>query len=525
MGAMEEARTPDGIAPPKYQPGIIPFSFSLKADGGLRIIGSILGGPQLARRLPIGRPPSRPEHHRIFFRKGLSGFAMNRLLVRLFVLFLSIAPWASVPVLAQQENPDIQISEDITKLHSQATAIAIPNFKGEGTVGDIPAGFFSKTIYNDLELFGGCQRVANQTFVEQTHARDLATNKVDFAEWQRISANLVLKGECAIVQGQLEVSCQLWDVDFGHSVIHKRYSRYSLKETRMLAHHISDDIIREVFKEEHPIASTRILFVGQERGNHGKEIYVMDADGGSVRRLTFDNTIATTPCWGKNGTEIYFTSYKDHNPDLCGMQLDTGRTWFVSRRATSNFSPSWSPTVERIVLTLGRDGNSEIYTMGRDGKEATLQRLTFSSAIDSSPCWNPAGNQVVFTSSRTGSPQLYIMGADGTGLHQLTRQGKYNDSSAWSPKGDKIAFAGRDRGIFDIYAMNVDGSALMQITSGVSNNEDPSWAPDGKHIVFSSNRTGYYALYIASIDGAKARRITNLAWAQSPAWSPEFPRR
>jgi TolB protein len=253
-----------------------------------------------------------------------------------------------------------------------------------------------------------------------------------------------------------------------------------------------------------------------------KELYVMDADGDNLRQLTRDNSLAATPCWGMNGTEVYYTSYKDTNPDLWGIQIATRKTWVISRFAGLNYTADWSAANKRIALTLGKDGNSEIYTMDRNGNTATMKRLTRNACIDSSPCWNPAGTQMVFTSDRTGTPQIWAMDADGNNARKLTYGGNYNDAAVWSPKGDQIAYVGRD-GQFDVHVMNVDGTNDFKLTSNQRNNEDPTYAPDSKHFVFSSNRTGSYEIFIMDDKGNNVHQLTKMNGnAQSPSWSPLF---
>jgi len=432
---------------------------------------------------------------------------------------LALLP-TSAPAI-DRDQPDLTLPT-VVKKQASVTTIAIPAFVATNDPKDVDAGVFHEVIYNDLEIFSDFERVANQGFVEDAHGRDAQSGKTDFAEWQRLSANFVLKGHFSVDEEMIHGRCQLWDVVYGHSVMHRRY-KYPLPNARRMAHHISDDIVRAVFKEEVAVASTKISFVSLRGASDQKEIYVMDADGHDQRRMTWDTSLTATPCWGQNATEIYYTSYRDNNPDLCGVQIGTARTWYISRRPVMNISPNWNPRSERIVLTLGRDGNSEIYTMARDGSERSVQRLTYTSAIDSSPCFSPSGKQIVFTSSRTGYPQVYVMDDDGLNVRRLTRQGRYNDSAVWSPLGDKIAFVGRDRNIFNVYVMNVDGEGWRQLTARQGNNEDPAWAPDGKHLVFSSNRSGSYQLYIMRNDGTDQHRLTNQGTNQSPAWSPLLP--
>jgi TolB protein len=249
----------------------------------------------------------------------------------------------------------------------------------------------------------------------------------------------------------------------------------------------------------------------------------MDADGHDQKRLTFDNSLTQAPCWGQNGAEIYYTSHKDWNPDLFGLQLGAMKTWPISCFPKMNYAANWSPQRERIVLTLGKDGNSEIYTMDRSGNPKSLQRLTWTPGIDSSPCWNPAGNQIVFVSDRTGTPQVHIVHADGTGDRLLTRQGAYNQAPVWSPKGDLIAYSSRgEDGHHNICTIRLDGTDQRQLTRKQGNNEDPSWAPDGEHLVFASDRLRFseFQIYIMRTDGSNQRPITDQSNNHSPAWSP-----
>ena len=66
----------------------------------------------------------------------------------------------------------------------------------------------------------------------------------------------------------------------------------------------------------------------------------------------------------------------------------------MSQQPGLNSAPAWSPDSSRIALTLSKDGNSEIYTMSRNGTD--LRRLTNHPAIDTSPTWSPTGRQIAF---------------------------------------------------------------------------------------------------------------------------------
>jgi TolB protein len=400
----------------------------------------------------------------------------------------------------------------------QKVIIAIPDFQPKPGSSLLPKNILIDVIYNDLELSGYFVKPGNQKFVEDNQRLDERKGSIDFAEWARLNASFLVKGTYTAQGNSLEAECMLYEVPSGKIIFGRKFTGYTAGEHRTLAHRIADEIVKYITGEA-GIANTKIVFISTRTGS--KEVFAMDSDGFNQHPLTLDRSLDCTPCWGANGTEIYYTTYKDFNPDLAGVSMSGGTPWWISRLPGFNLAPAWSEKAQRIALTLGKDGNSEIYTMDRTGK--SLKRLTFNRAIDASPSWSPEGNQIVFTSDRDGSPQIYVMNSEGFGVKRLTFQGTYNDSAVWSPKGDKIAFVARLGGIFDIYLMNVDGTNWVQLTQNQDNNEDPSWAPDGQHLAFTSNRTGKPQVYVMCIDGTGQRQLTFEGTNTSPSWSPAMP--
>lgn len=402
--------------------------------------------------------------------------------------------------------------------------IAIATFDVVGSGGRIKPGYFRDTIYRDLTLLSNFLRVQKpQSFVEENHKLDVKNGSVDIREWQRLGAHYVLKGRYSVEGSKLKISYWLFNVTYGTQAASAGYET-SLTRPQKVAHLISDDIVRDIEKDAAvPLALTQLAFVSKRSGQQHRELYVMGAAGDEQTRLTFNSKGAATPCWGRNSSEIYFMCYKDSNTDLCGFQLGTRKEWFISRRPQLNFAPDFNEKLQRIVLTLGFEGNDEIYTMSYTGQTKTLQRLTRASKIDTSPSWSPSGRQIVFNSGRGGSPQIYMMDANGTNVKRLSRQPRYsyNSSPVWSPKGDRIAFQGQvSDGKFHIFTMDLNGNNWRQLTSGYHNNEDPTWAPDGNHIAFTSNRTGTDQIFLMRADGKMSpQQLTTQGINQSPSWS------
>lgn len=432
------------------------------------------------------------------------------------VLLVAIGMFLTFPATTAAGAADIPIRPLEER---EPSRIAVATFDSGRSPVQLKENLFHDVIYGDLELTGYFQRANKQSFIEQAGRIDRKAGKVDFAEWGRIGADFLLAGSYDISGDKIAVTCILYYVNTRKRIFGKRFTN-TVDQQRVLAHRISDEIFRYVAAEE-GIANTKILYVSTSDPTRRKrEVWVMDIDGANARSITNDQSLVATPCWGINATEVYYTSYKDYNPDLCGIYVKGGAPWYVSRFPRLNISPSWSQRRQQIALTLTKDGNSEIYLMTREGKKPT--RLTYNRAIDSSPVWSPDGSQIAFTSARSGRPQIYIMDAEGFGARRVSFVGStYCDSAAWSPKGDKLAFTARTAdGRFEIFTCNTDGSSPVQLTSGTGNKEDPCWSPNGLMLAFTSDMTGASHVYIMNSDGGNTRRLTRAGHNTSPAWSP-----
>lgn len=90
---------------------------------------------------------------------------------------------------------------------------------------------------------------------------------------------------------------------------------------------------------------------------------------------------------------------------------------------------AWSPTGTQIAFTSTRHGNSEIYSMNANGTGA-VARLTTNSATDSEPAWGTNG-KILFSSTRHGNFEIHSMNANGTGVTRLTNHPQWDTSPHW----------------------------------------------------------------------------------------------
>ncbi len=298
-------------------------------------------------------------------------------------------------------------------------------------------------------------------------------------------------------------------------LLNKRY-RPLPSQLRSTGHHFANEVINALTGER-GIAMTRVVF--SRSSGEGSDLYAVDYDGEGLLRLTANRVLNLCPNWSPDGSEIAFTSYRDHQQGLFILDTSNGKVRAVTSQEGLNFGADWHPDGKELLVSMSRAGNPEIYRITPEGK--VIKRLTVSNAIEISPSWAPGGRDLVFTSDRTGTPQLYIIDSDGAGRRRLTFEGRYNDSAVWSPGGDKIAYATREKNTTQIVVMKSTGEDRRVITdSRWRNCEDPSWAPDGRHLVFASDRSGVFKLYVYDDEEGTFRQLTFGDDPDiSPAWS------
>ena len=167
------------------------------------------------------------------------------------------------------------------------------------------------------------------------------------------------------------------------------------------------------------------------------QIYVSDASGGNVRRLTSNKGPDVSPVWNrKTGAQIAFVSGQTGLPQIYTMEADGTNQQRVTDQGYA-VSPAWAPNGQFLSLAWvrkygpGEPGASDIYLMDIASKQWV--QLTHDGGRNDFPSWSPDGRHIVFQSSRSGKEEIWMMLADGTKTRQLTFTGR-NTQPNWSWK-------------------------------------------------------------------------------------------
>jgi TolB protein len=174
---------------------------------------------------------------------------------------------------------------------------------------------------------------------------------------------------------------------------------------------------------------TKLAFMSNRDGN--AEIYVMDANGGNLRRITRHPNIDATPTWSPAGNQIAFTSDRSGSPQIYVVDADgLGQPQRITSDDSWADRATWSPAPFNEIAYAARNGPGFDIKI-RDMTTGQSHFLTNGEGSNESPAFSPTGRHIAFASTRLGNQQIFVVARDGTGLHQVTKEGN-NYTPNWS---------------------------------------------------------------------------------------------
>jgi len=325
-----------------------------------------------------------------------------------------------------------------------------------------------------------------------------------------------------------------------------------------------------------------IAFTGQYDGNI--DAYVMPAEGGEPKRLTWHPDSDVVDGWTPDGKKVLIRSPREAYADfdrLYTVPVEGGIPEVLPmwRGEAASYSPdalriAYVPNLKwQVAWKRYRGGQTTpIYLL----RLSDLQRekVTRENSNDDDPVW--VGDTVYFLSDRKGPVTIFaydtktkkvrqVLENNGLDLKSLSAGpdalvyeqfgGIYTldlktekprkveirisgdlpatrphyekvadkiQNAALSPAGVRAVFEARGE-ILTVPAEKGDIRNLTRTTAVAE--RDPAWSPDGKSIAFFSDESGEYALHIVDQSGLGTVKKINLgnppSFFYSPTWSPD----
>lgn len=276
------------------------------------------------------------------------------------------------------------------------------------------------------------------------------------------------------------------------------------------------------------MVSRPIAFASDRDGNFYQDLYLMDADGANVTRVSGPDSVMC-PSWSPDGRQLVVATLLDF--DIWLLDEDGRGLKQLTSGVEIDHYPVWSPKGDWIAFSTNRwpsGGPTGLSVIRPDGTgEASLIEAGTSGVDYWQPAWSPNGLQLAFSSDVAGGgPEIYVADVNyATGVPQLGPLSQLTDLPGWdmyprwSPDGLTIAFASDRDGDYEIYSMSRAGTDVRRLTDNSSADTTPTWSPDGKQIVFMSDRDNNAEIYVMDRDGSNQTNMThNPSRDVCPSW-------
>jgi TolB protein len=270
---------------------------------------------------------------------------------------------------------------------------------------------------------------------------------------------------------------------------------------------------------------SKIVFSGSYGATPGcQDVFLASLDGTEPTQLTDQQGCNNHPIWSPDGSTIAFMSSRNRSWQLFFMNTDGAAQRAASDGTCIDGPRSWSPDGSSLLFdrTCELDVDSDVYVTTVGG--SAVSNLTQSDASrDRLPSWSPDGGLIAFSSNRTGDREIFVMSSSGSGLRNVTNSPDTDDDMPrWSPDGRMLVYQCDAEGVQDLCVISADGSGRIKLTDSQGRSRYASWSRDGSRIAFQDSRSGDTEIYLIAPDGSDLRRLTDSPGVDgTPVWRPE----
>jgi Tol biopolymer transport system component len=143
------------------------------------------------------------------------------------------------------------------------------------------------------------------------------------------------------------------------------------------------------------------------------EIYMMNADGSKVRRLTHTPGYDGGPFFSPDGKRMVWRRFTETGEmsDVFTIKLDGTDERRLTDFGAMSWAPYFHPSGRYLIFTANKFGfgNFELFLVDAEGTREPV-RLTFTDGFDGLPVFSPDGAKLAWTSGRTSDtkPQIFL---------------------------------------------------------------------------------------------------------------------
>jgi TolB protein len=203
------------------------------------------------------------------------------------------------------------------------------------------------------------------------------------------------------------------------------------------------------------------------------DIFYHDLSTGARRAWSHFNGSNMSPAASPGGSKVAFISSMDGWTDLYVCNADGSGLKRLTKSPQDESSPCWSPDGKWICFAAKEKEHRTLCMVSPSG--GALKTIpTGGMPSPTEPDWSPDGKWIAFTAQYRSGFQICVVPADGGAAISLVE----GEDPSWAPNSRTLAFGRRRGGHYTLSLLDVPTKQVKDVSRipGISSQSQPSWA-------------------------------------------------
>jgi TolB protein len=219
---------------------------------------------------------------------------------------------------------------------------------------------------------------------------------------------------------------------------------------------------------------TRLAYVSfEERNGINKPIvYVHTLATGRRAIIANERGSNSAPAWSPDGNRLAVVLTRDGNSQIYIVNADGSGLRRLSRSSGIDTEPTFTPDGKEIFFTSDRGGSAQVYRVSVEGGDA--RRVTFGGPFNARPQISPDGKSLAYITRRDKLFRVAVMEL-ASQRETLVSEGPKDDSPSFAPNSKWIIYSSRVGERDVLSAVSIDGKLRTRLSAEGSQVKGPAW--------------------------------------------------